>query len=406
MGGEGHMNQRRRILLGCWIGIFITITGMLTYGYLVMWPKYQSRMPHFPVTPLPLTTTEQLHPNLTLTIENVRQAQELARFVPIGFVPGPIAALAITPDGQTILAAYAHEGVVRHWQLEKGELLKTVSISPIGITATAFDEQGTLIVTAAGNTPRAEANGEVVDIRGALLWDPQTGECIWDMDKTLTTKHTLSGIAVSSNGQQIARIEPQSLDIENIANPEDSTLMSLGGTEDPFRNLWIPTTPDVVTFDSTGEYLAWADQEGRVGLVGRDSQNTYHLLSRGQIDRPRRENYTEPLAIRFDHSRRWLAVVRGDRFEWWSLTGERIRRAGSVVISVGLKSDIAFSPISDLVAVGTDSGWQIWDIVRKKKLVEGGNVATYALRFSSDGRLFIWGDAQGEVHVWGIPVEQ
>jgi WD40 repeat protein len=35
--------------------------------------------------------------------------------------------------------------------------------------------------------------------------------------------------------------------------------------------------------------------------------------------------------------------------------------------------------------------------------VAQGTGQVYAVTFSPDGRLFAWGDANGVVHLWGVP---
>jgi hypothetical protein len=52
--------------------------------------------------------------------------------------------------------------------------------------------------------------------------------------------------------------------------------------------------------------------------------------------------------------------------------------------------------------VGTTSGWQLWSVGNKKLLLENER-ATFAVTFSPDGRLFAWGDTEGDIHLWGVP---
>ena len=45
----------------------------------------------------------------------------------------------------------------------------------------------------------------------------------------------------------------------------------------------------------------------------------------------------------------------------------------------------------------------MWAVERREKVLEGRE-GSYAVAFSPDGRLLAWGDLEGRVHLWGIPL--
>jgi len=347
--------------------------------------------------------------------------QELVRLTP-AITPWPVAALAMTGDSQILLAAYAQEGVLRHWSAKDGELLKAIDIRDIGTADTIFDAKGYLLATGTGQTPYVDAADDITDTSTVRLWDTQTGELVWekDLESGYGTTGIVSGVALTPNGQRVAATVTSANSASRLfvcdTTTERCTWISLGGQLEWYvrlnglrlqineRRIW--ETPDVVTFDPSGEIIALADQEGRITLRWWDAEHSrIDTRSEAHLDWGKRDEYTKPLALKFDRARRWLAAVRGERFELWSLDGKHIQRTLSVNIPTVGASDIAFSPAGDLVAVGVDTGWQIWDVERGRKIAEGGDSPAFALMFSLDGHLFIWGAEDGAVHIWGIPVQ-
>ncbi len=371
-----------------------------------------------PPSPLAIAPS---YSDVFLTPDNLPAMTELARFSPDSETVGPVAALALTPDGQVLLAAYAQEDLLRRWRVEDGELLATFDVGPVCVAATAFDGQGRLLATAMGRTPRAGRAGYTVDTYDTRLWDTQTGELAWEisLNAEYTSNQGVSGVALSEDGQWLAAVAPlehsESLLYTCNTVSQDCSFISLGGTLEVYvtydREHWLAErriwqTPDVVTFDPAREIVALADREGRITFYWWDAdRNAFWSWPRVDIDWEKANDYTVPLALEFDRSRRWLAVVRGEQFELWSLGGEHIRRTLSADIPAAATSDVTFSPMSDLVAVGTSAGWQIWDVNHGKKLAEGGASPVFALTFSPDGRLFVWGDENGVLHIWGVPTQ-
>jgi len=354
-----------------------------------------------------------------LTPDTISSITKLARMSPKRET-GPVSALAVSEDNQVLVAAYAQEGLLRHWHIEDEELLRTLEIDSVSISTTAFDERGELLVSAVGKTAQVEKGGFLTDTHDIQLHNAQTGDLIWsvDLDGKYDIGADVSAVALSNDGQWVAatalsRDYGASLFVCNTVVVE-CDLVSLGGVLEPYitwadgcfrmaeRRIW--ETPEVVTFSPKAELIAMADREGRISLREWDAERGRVAIQKiVNIDYAKGNDHVTPLALEFDRSRRWLAVVRGERFELWSLDERYVRRTLSASIPATRSADIAFNPSSKLVAVGANMGWQIWDVDHGKKIAEGGDSSVFALTFSSDGHLFIWGDEDGIVHVSGIP---
>jgi WD40 repeat protein len=162
---------------------------------------------------------------------------------------------------------------------------------------------------------------------------------------------------------------------------------------------------DVIAFDVQGEFFAAADEAGKVAVFPFRPPK-YPRQAQAILEKPGPLG-PRPLALAFDPRRRWLAGVRGDELIVWNLQSLRYERQleASVGHIAGLTASLAFDPSGELLGVGTANGWQMWNVKEKQLVTQGTDVRVYAVGFSPDGRLFAWGDANGVVHLWGIPAK-
>jgi WD40 repeat protein len=351
--------------------------------------------------------TPSIMPVLTdqpITVENASSLTEVARLVADD--AGPVASLAFAPDVQVLLAAYGHEGKLRHWQLASGKLLRTVDVHPIGLGGAAFNSAGTLLVTGAG----AEWNKHRFDDEylGWQVWDTQTGEAVEQLGKNYESTLTRSlcpDILLSPDGHWVLMITASAdtylegysnLSIWGLTTEETSGVyidFSRKAEEDDF---------DVIAFDVQGDFFAAADESGKVAIFPfRPPQypNRAQAVIEDSGDLGLRHR-----ALVFDVRRRWLAGVRGTELLVWDLRSPRFERHLEVSLGkeVGPTASLAFDPSGTLLGVGSATGWQVWNVEDKQLVAQGTGIRVYAVTFSPDGRLFAWGDDNGVVHLSGL----
>jgi len=167
------------------------------------------------------------------------------------------------------------------------------------------------------------------------------------------------------------------------------------------------TQIDAMVLDTTGEYIAVANINSAVAIVRLgssgaidDLEGMNRLESGVGPNGLDRDMKLKPLALAFDQARKQLALLRDNEAIVYDLgTFRQIFRA-TVTSSTGPAGSIAFDPSGQLLAVGTQDGWQIWDVAHSTKLFEQTGAGTYTVAFSADGRAFVWGDLDGHVHIW------
>lgn len=353
----------------------------------------------------PTLPTDSARP--VLDTRRLGQLEEMAAFSKIG--AGPVAALAFPAAGDGILAAYAGEGVLRHWRLDSSELTDEFSTYPIGLGGASFDRTAEKLATSAG----AEWQDFVEDMpyRGWQIWDTRSGDVITSEAKAFPRSDSQSlfpSIQFLPDGETVLFVRV--FFDQHLWSLKDVEVFSLvkrprvvQGYLDATRKLEEDDF-DVVAIDPIGQYYAVADEAGKVALYEFAWPNLPRA-PRFVIETPKSELGPKPLALAFDPYRRWLAGVRGTELVVWDLQarGFSHQLTASVGAAVGVTASLAFDPTGSLLAVGSANGWQIWGVEDKQVLAEMREVEVYAVGFSPDGQLFVWGDADGLVHVWGLP---
>jgi WD40 repeat protein len=347
------------------------------------------------VSPRPTPLLTPARPAAPLTAGNVSEMTELAKFEVDG--AGPVAALTFTSDGQHLLAVYGKEGMLRRWRVAGGVLLATLDVGPVGVTAATFDAEGRLLATGAGQTSLAVKAGYNVDLRGARLWDTQSGQLLFEFD-ALDIGPLLADVALSPDGHWFVGTERGGLTVWDATSGHGV----LGGAEatELADGRRVPAMPGVVIFDPAGQWVVVAYEDGDIwGRIwdGKLLDGAFHWRygPRGEI------SPAIPLALAFDPSRRWLAAVIGDELRVWDTPGLVSRECPPVKVGEGPAAALAFSPDGRLLAVGTGGGWQVWSVPGFELLASGTDQAVFAVAFNPDGRLLAWGDAEGVVHLWG-----
>jgi WD40 repeat protein len=339
--------------------------------------------------------------------ENIANLTEITQLSADG--AGPVAAMTFTPDMQTLLVAYAHEGVLRHWRLQDKALFHVFDTYPVELGATAFDAKGSKLATAAGWAWELHKLDD--DYLGSRVWDTQTGRLILRDGQNRIPPGTLDGISIvidvvlSPDGKWLLTSEASADEYVTFFKHFFQVEVATGrlGThlvdfsrqpeEDDF---------DVIAFDFQGEFFVAAGESGEVDIF-RFQAPEYPAKPYETIEEPGKLG-DRPLALAFDQQRRWLARVRGNELVVWDLQSNGYKRQleASTGEIVGPTASLAFNPSGTLLGVGTANGWQIWGVEKHELLAEGAVTGVYAVTFSPDGRLFAWGDASGVVHIWGI----
>ena len=309
---------------------------------------------------------------------------------------GSVVALAFTPDGSQLLSVHAGGGELRRWSLGEDTGVAKWLVGPVDPGLATFDRGANLLATASTQIP------------GIRLWDTTTGELTLELG-TDFGDDLVTALVLSPDGQLIYEGVPAGYHIWNTR-----TGYSIRGGSNTSKDLDTgivsSMVPLVAASDALGEWVIVGYQDGYIDIydfnqssVPGNTDITINWALGNQDALP----IPHPRAMAVHPTRRWLAAVVGDNLNVWDtrLYPIPFPRKYHGVGAVG-PANLAFSPDGSLLAVGTSGGWQIRSVPGFQVLVENDDQPVTAVAWSPDGSLFAWGDAEGTVHVWGVPQDR
>lgn len=391
------------ILLFGMIALPTYLVGKFYYGYL------------FRLRPL---TTEQLTPAIAapanygisaheITLYNAMSMQEIKSFAAITPDVGVIR-ISEDPDRKYFQVVYT-DGAFRRWDIQTGENLEVYDF------------------LVANESAVFNANGSLLMMPGDVTWDTQAGVILCRRGDGKCPTHASLEDDEGWRLDPVRRIKISYWSYSAVWYSVDKTFTDSLGVHngglgcwdyvadyDPFEGEPKVGSPRVngITVDSSGTYLACALQSGAVIVrdwslsfdrhIGKFGENAtkddpyIHLLRYNLPNRP-----ADVKEMEFDPSRTWLAALTDQHLVIWDL--RRWFFANHLEASVSDGYVISFDRTGKLLALGTKQGITLYDVERAKKITtfEVGEVTN--LYFTRDNRLLVWGDADGNLHLWGVP---
>lgn len=304
--------------------------------------------------------------------------------------PGPILALAFSPDGG-LLASAGQDGAILLWQISGLAPPVTIGDPLIGhtgrVTSLAFSPDGNLLASGSqdgtvliwdGSLPRAlgplnrlvgqgaEINSVAFNPDGRLLAaGNQDGTVrLWDVGDVYApaalgaplTAHTqpVTGLAFLPQGSILASSSAGgSLQLWDISEP--ASAIPFGSTLEIES-----TTPAGVTFSPDGTLMAVGSTDGRFRLWLTSDLRSPVLLPLPPT------SYSAILALAFSPKDKMLATGSEDHgLRLWDLTDPRLlqRFEPPLMVHSGPVTAVAFSPDGKWLAAGsTDQRISLWDV--------------------------------------------
>jgi WD40 repeat protein len=174
-----------------------------------------------------------------------------------------------------------------------------------------------------------------------------------------------------------------------------SLLDQLGDPEDALGLLTI----DRVALDETGGLLAVAFRQGIVRVYGFQGPANLDVRYRLELGNRTFGPLRKVDAITFDPTGSWLAMLRSEQLQLWELRSSQ--REPSLVTQVESAKKLAFDRSSTVLIVGTNRSLLFFELSSGKLLASYPTPTVTSIALSPDGRLVLWGDAEGTIHIWG-----
>jgi HEAT repeats/WD domain, G-beta repeat len=358
---------------------------------------------HFASDPAVTGTLESLLADPAVKLEAARalEAMEkrprltrIARGVTLKGHSGPVAAIAFSPDGKTLVSvggAAGEPGEVRLWDVLGGRDAGALRGHAEPVSAVAFSPDGTVLATACGVSDRKMERWIGGEVR---LWDFPSGRerAVWQAHHRLIT-----GLAFAAGGKTLATAGEDRLALLwDVAAGRETPVLTLRGHAGPLAA--VAASPD-------GKLLATAGHDKAVRLWDATSGDE-KLTLRGHggpvpcvAFSPDGKTLAAGGGIFDPDTERWTS---GEAKLWDVATGtERLtlRRQTDVITA------LAFAPDGlTLVTGGGDALIKLWDANtgEERQTLPGHTGRVSAVAFSPDGKTLASAGDDRTVKLWTV----
>lgn len=159
--------------------------------------------------------------------------------------------------------------------------------------------------------------------------------------------------------------------------------------------------------DFSGDYFAFADNGGNIKVVDirvyKQDTNRVPINDFFEINSKKlsdAKTTPEVIDLELDDTHSWLGWLTDQNVFLWSFKNYVLPLQFSVEVTNG--NAICFDHTGQILAVATQAGIKILGTETGTEIAYYPVGDVTAIYFSRDNRLLIWGDASGNIHIWGI----
>lgn len=280
---------------------------------------------------------------------------------------GEVNAVAISPDGQTIISG-SDDKTLRIWNLNSQKLLRTLKGHTDWVYAVAFSADGQIILSGSKD-------------KTVRLWQ--------------------------GSGQQSRTLTGHTSYVNSVAINRDKTKV-VSGSYDKTVKLWNLNTGQVETLKGhSREVLTVAISPDGKKIVSGSVDKTLRIwnLSNLQAQSTLTGHTSDVNAISLSSDNQQIASVSDDKtIKLWNLnTGREIRTFTGHLADINA---VDFSPDNQHIATGSDDKTvKIWDLMTGEAIYtfKGHREAVFAVDYSPDGKTLVSASADKTIRKWQIP---
>lgn len=328
-----------------------------------------------------------------ISLLNIKHIQEIGT-LGLADTSYAIIALSSTPDGN--LQAIFSNGTYVQWDLGSQKEIVRYDFVAATQTGTNFSADGKRVITP-GNIDEAKSP------IGYQVWDTQTGQMIECANSSLkcpidSPYSASDGLYLGPSGVLVIEYTGGSITGDM---GEESSIVHFN-----FGNFSDEVNVQKVSVDTSSKYIAYVldnrvvkvqDLEPFFSFGDSSPISSKHLRSL-KFQLTYLNSYTK--ALIFAPTNSWLAALTNRELAVWNLDQPFFSRHFSLTIKDGYTT--SFDRTGDILALGTAKGITFFDVKTGQKITDFDIGTVTALYFSRDNRILIWGDLQGNIHLWAI----
>lgn len=314
--------------------------------------------------------------------------------------PGPVFALAFSPDGKTLASSGFEKTVIWDFKtgrelvrLKKEEYIHRIAFSPDGKVLATSDAAGAVCL-------RDSTSGKSIRVVGqkgaAILAFAPNGKWLASVD----TEESVRILNAATGDEQLSLSTP-SHKVRCLAISPDSKLLVTGGRESKVI-LWDTQTGKIVhtltdftqavndvTFSPDGKMIATGGEtsggpESAVYVWNATSGKLIKRLADVKLDKNQGYTINSVKHVRFHPDGRSLITCGSGYLKVWDL------ETGSLTTSDGLWGDDSFalSPDGRYAVAGGHDGFHIWDLEEgRERIIQRNHGPVSSVTMSSDGKM-------------------
>ncbi|MBI5840379.1 MAG: WD40 repeat domain-containing protein [Chloroflexi bacterium] len=330
------------------------------------------------------------------------------------------------PHDERYLQAVTQDGSLITWDIAKGDEIARHEVGAVHVAAVSFSADGRRLSTPYNVT----SDGR---ISGVVVWDTKTGVIIFcngvkercpekNLMGSAILGETIDGVFLDATGEWLVEYyirrstnstdaprwpsyRPSYYEIYGVSKYYDEGTFT--GAEDlnydPPKYSKDPNAEVVaITTDIEAKYIAFAYANGVVRFRSlydiTDYQTQNYTLDYEQALGTERISVVE---MKMDNTRTWLAVLNNKELLVWNLQrGKVLPLAIRKPASNGVA--LSFDQTGNLLAVARRDEILFYDLRAGKQVWSMNAKGVTSLIISPDNRFLVWGDTEGNLHLWGI----
>jgi hypothetical protein len=283
------------------------------------------------------------------------------------------------------------------WDTLSKSILNKHTISDSHVFPYEFDMTGKLLL----GKIEASSNDVEQDNFGLFIWDSTTGKinnCIWaNCGLKPMYDYEISGATLQSEGKLVIEFDSYGYFLYDVRR--DSFILN-SELNCPDCAYWWQIGS--IAYDTVNDRYAIVFQEGRIQMYYLDwtTSPAPYVTDSFVVNKGVEGDLQTVYVAKFDISGKYLAIARGNRLKILEMKEKNAQEKFD--IEINNITDLIFDQTGRFIFVASDDHLYIFDMETGELVGTYNTPNIIQLDISLDNRLVLWGEKEGQIHIWGV----